>query len=235
MVTGKDLYQKALTRKGQPYIEGTLVPKNDPNWTGPWDCAELLSWAVYQTIQTLYGCTNDQAVPAIADAYTGAWKKDAQAHPKGVIITTEQAAGTVGAAVLRAPAAQLGGHIVFSDGKGGTIEAKGKKWGVTQDTLSGRPWTFGILVPGIIYDKPNLVSLPPLGYTVYRYMIPMMVADKVGEIQHALTKAGFSTKGIDNIFGINTRDAVMSFQIAQGLTVDGEVGKDTAAALGITL
>jgi hypothetical protein len=233
MTTGKDLYQKALTRKGEPYIEGTLVPKDDPNWTGPWDCAELLSWAVYQTAKVLYGCTNDSALPAHADAYTGAWKTDAET--KGIIIPVAQAASIVGATVLRAPAAQLGGHIVFSDGKGGTIEAKGKQWGVVQDTLSGRRWDFGILVPGISYDKPKAVDVPVPAYTVYRYMIPIMVSEKVGEIQKALTSAGFATKGVDNIFGIHTRDAVISFQTAKGLTVDGEVGKETAAALGIIL
>jgi hypothetical protein len=233
MATGKDIYEKALTRNGQAYIEGTLVPKNDANWGGPWDCAELLSWAVYQVAGKLYGCTNDLALPAHADAYSGAWKDDA--HAKGIIITVEKAAGIVGAAVLRAPSADLGGHIVFSDGKGGTIEAKGKKWGVIQDTLANRRWDFGILVPGITYTQPGEVVVKPPKKTIYRYTNPMMVAAKVGEIQQALTKLGFSTKGIDDIFGADTRNAVMAFQRSKGLTIDGEVGPDTAAALKVSL
>ena len=63
----------------------------------------------------------------------------------------------------------------------------------------------------------------------------MMVTAKVGEIQQALTSLGFSTKGVDDIFGVNTRNAVMAFQRSKGLTIDGEVGTDTAAALKISL
>ncbi|QEC78700.1 peptidoglycan-binding domain-containing protein [Mucilaginibacter ginsenosidivorax] len=233
MATGKDIYQKALTRKGQAYIEGTLAPKDDPNWNGPWDCAELCSWAVYQVANLIYGCTNDHASPAHADAYSGAWKIDAES--KGIIIPVQKAAGIPGAMVLRAPSAALGGHIVVSDGNGGTIEAKGKNWGVVQDTLDNRRWDYGILVPGIDYTSPEDVPVAPPDYVIYRYTNPMMVAKKIGEIQQALTGVGFGTKGIDDIFGVNTRNAVIDFQKANGLTVDGEVGKDTAAALGITL
>ncbi len=231
MATGKDIYTKALTKEGQAYIEGTLVPKDDPNWTGPWDCAELCSWAVFQTSAILYGSTNDRALPAHADAYSGAWKNDAETA--GIIITTDIAASIPGAMVLRAPTSALGGHIVISDGTGGTIEAKGKLWGVVKDTLQGRRWDFGILVPGITYAglPPVTVSAPTA--TVYRYTDPMMVSAKVGEIQRALTAAGFSTKGVDNIFGANTLNAVMNFQRAKGLLTDGEVGKETAAALNI--
>jgi len=63
----------------------------------------------------------------------------------------------------------------------------------------------------------------------------MMISPVVGKIQKALTDAGFDTKGIDNVFGQNTLKAVEAFQAAKDLVVDGEVGKDTAAALGITL
>lgn len=233
MANGNDIYQKALTRKGQAYIEGTQVPKDDPNWTGPWDCAELCSWAVYQVATIIYGCTNDNAPPAKADAYSGSWGTDA--HAKGIIISVADAAGIPGAMVLRVPNSQLGGHIVVSDGKGGTIEAKGKAWGVCQDTLSNRRWDMGILVPGIDYSNPAAVGVAPPSYTIYRYQTPMMHSAKVGEIQQALTDAGFDTNGVDDFFGTDTLKAVVAFQKAEGLTPDGEVGKDTAAALGISL
>jgi hypothetical protein len=233
MATGQDIYDKAMTRKGQAYIEGTLVPKDDATWSGPWDCAELASWAVYQVSVIICGCTNDQAPPAVADAYTGAWKNDATA--KGIIISATDAAGIVGAAVLRAPTDLVGGHIVISDGQGGTIEAKGKAWGVVQDTLSNRRWDYGIKIPGIAYDDPAPVVINAPASVIYRYIIPLMDSPKVGEIQQALTNAGYDTKGVDDIFGVNTRDAVIGFQQDQGLVVDGEVGDDTAGALGIAL
>jgi len=233
MATGNDIYQKALTKNGQPYIEGTLVPKDDPNWSGPWDCAELCSWALYQVSRIIYGCTNDSALPAHADAYSGAWKTDAES--KGIIISAQKAAGIPGAMVLRAPTAQLGGHIVVSDGKGGTIEAKGKAWGVVKDTLSNRRWDYGILVPGINYDQPAIVTVNSPNHIIYRYMNPMMVSSEIGKIQQALTNAGCGTKGIDDVFGMNTLKAVIAFQQAHDLVADGEVGTATAAALGISL
>lgn len=233
MATGQDIYTKALNKAGQDYIEGTLVPKDDPAWSGPWDCAELCSWSVFQVSTLLYGCTNDKVLPAHADAYSGAWKDDAEAS--GIIITTDVAAATPGAMVLRAPTSALGGHIVISDGLGGTIEAKGKAWGVVKDTLNGRRWDFGILVPGITYTSLSSVTVPGPTVTVYRYTNPMMVSAKVGQIQQALTAAGFGTKGIDNIFGVNTLNAVIAFQRARGLLIDGEVGKETALALNIVL
>jgi peptidoglycan hydrolase-like protein with peptidoglycan-binding domain len=63
--------------------------------------------------------------------------------------------------------------------------------------------------------------------------MPMMRGKKIGEIQQALTKAGFSTKGIDNAYGPDTKKAVEAFQEANGLVVDGEVSKETATTLGV--
>jgi peptidoglycan hydrolase-like protein with peptidoglycan-binding domain len=63
----------------------------------------------------------------------------------------------------------------------------------------------------------------------------MMVATKIGEIQAALLAASFDPNGVDNIFGINTLNAVEAFQEANGLVPDGEVGEITAKALKIQL
>lgn len=53
----------------------------------------------------------------------------------------------------------------------------------------------------------------------------------VKELQRALLSKGFDPQGTDGQFGANTRKAVMAFQRANGLKVDGVVGKDTRAAL----
>ncbi len=55
--------------------------------------------------------------------------------------------------------------------------------------------------------------------------------DEVRDIQSKLTKRGFSTKGIDGYFGKNTEKAVIGFQKASNLEVDGIVGDHTKAAL----
>ena len=154
MPTGNDLVQVALTHVGEQYIFGAPVPKDNPNWKGPWDCAEFTSWCVYQVCQKLYGCNNDSGSPASADAYTGFWGRDVQ--QLGIEVSVEQAAATPGALVLRNPGEKCG-HIVISDGNGGTVEAHSTARGVVTDTLSNRRWDIGILPspPCIQARSPN--------------------------------------------------------------------------------
>lgn len=231
MATGMELVQLALRHLGEPYVLGALAPKDDPRWQGPWDCAEFASWCVYQVSRKLYGCLDNQGDPATADAYTGYWARDARTLGKA--ITVAEAARTPGAAVLR-----LGpklGHIVISDGRGGTVEAHSSRTGVIRHTLSGRRWDLGILVPGIAYEVANgevQISLPPV---IYRLRQPRMQGEKIREIQERLRERGFLADGVDGVFGPRTFAAVLAFQRDQGLVTDGEVGPQTAAALGISL
>jgi peptidoglycan hydrolase-like protein with peptidoglycan-binding domain len=55
----------------------------------------------------------------------------------------------------------------------------------------------------------------------------------VSTVQSALVNRGYSTGGVDGIFGPATESAVIRFQQQQGLSADGIVGAATAAALGI--
>ncbi len=55
------------------------------------------------------------------------------------------------------------------------------------------------------------------------------------QIQTKLKKWGYYTGAIDGIYGPKTKQAVRYFQSKNGLTVDGIVGKKTAAAMGINL
>ncbi len=59
--------------------------------------------------------------------------------------------------------------------------------------------------------------------------------EKVALIQQRLKEWGDYTGDVDGIFGRGTHNAVVQFQRRNGLTVDGHVGKKTAAALGISL
>lgn len=101
--------------------------------------------------------------------------------------------------------------------------------------LSGRRWDYGVLVPWISYDPLAPQVVVPVASPVYRYTHPMMVSEKVGEIQRALKNAGFDPNGIDNIYGGDTARAVEAFQEEKGVVSDGEVGPVTAALLGISL
>src|SRR6516165_12741164 len=112
MANGADLVTLARQHLGQAYVLGVIVPKDDPNWRGPWDCSEFASWCVFQVCSRLYGCENDSSAPDSAKAFTGFWRRDA--HHLGRIIPVQQATATPGAAVLRFPAPGGIGHIAFS-------------------------------------------------------------------------------------------------------------------------
>lgn len=235
MPTGNDLLKLARTRIGQAYVN-VLVPKNNPNWQGPWDCAEFASWLVYQAGGFLYGCVDNGGNPATTEAYTGAWQHDAE--KRGIRVSWQEAAATVGGMLLRYPPAPGSmGHIAVSDGVGGTVEAKGKLYGVCKGSAGGRDWDTGVLLPGFTYDPP--ASSVPGGATgpalLYKIGAPNMRPAVVRAIQKALAEAGFDPGPIDGTYGHNTAAAVAAFQTVQGLVVDGQVGVDTAARLKVPL
>jgi peptidoglycan hydrolase-like protein with peptidoglycan-binding domain len=53
----------------------------------------------------------------------------------------------------------------------------------------------------------------------------------IKELQQALTTAGYDPGPADGTFGRRTEAAVVAFQEANGLSVDGRVGPETASAL----
>lgn len=59
--------------------------------------------------------------------------------------------------------------------------------------------------------------------------------ENVTRVQKRLIQYGYLTGTADGRYGEKTRDAVEWFQRRNGLTVDGRVGRKTAAALGVTL
>ncbi len=56
----------------------------------------------------------------------------------------------------------------------------------------------------------------------------------VTEIQKRLKNWGYYTGSVDGVYGSKTEEAVKYFQRKNGLSVDGQVGNQTLAALGIT-
>ncbi len=241
MATGTDLIELAKQHVGEQYVFGADVPKNDPDWAGPWDCAEFASWVVYQVVERLYGCDSNSGNPAKANAYTGYWQRDAKNGTVKTVSITE-ASQIPGAILLRYPATGLTGHIVFVAGPNKTVEAHSTKDGVIQSVIAGRRWDIGVLLPGITYDdaEPSEPSEPsdPSPITqpnVYRLKSPHMRGSVVEAIQSKLDELGFDVGTVDGDFGQKTADAVAQFQISQGVVSDGEVGAETARLLGISL
>lgn len=229
--TGSDLYEFGLKHVGEGYLFGAKVPKDNPGWAGPWDCAEFTSWCVFQASSRLYGCETDTAAPAFADAWTGYWRRDAR--ELGNIVRVDVAAATKGAFLLRYPEARAIGHIVISDGTGGTVEAMGRNAGVCRGALASRRWDVGVLVPWIDYSQA-----PPTPPAVPPPMRLVRFGDRgavVKRIQRALAAAGFHPGTADGQFGPHTLLAVQAFQAVRGLVADGEVGPVTAKSLKIRL
>lgn len=224
----QNIVELAMRHIGEPYILGSLVPKNDADYHGPFDCAEFTSWNLYQVSGKLYGCANNAGNPATADAYTGFYKRDADMI--GKIVPVEVAAKTPGAFILRYSGSGITGHIVISQGNGKTVEAHSRKDGVISSVISGRRWDIGILVPWINYEfSTSMVDVaPPMG-KIYRWTTPLMRGEKICEIQKKLKTSA------DGIFGSRTFHAVRNFQNLVGLVPDGEAGPKTLAALRISV
>lgn len=220
MITGEQIVDRADDDLGKDYVLGAFVPKDVPNWPGPFDCAEAASYWLFQAAKILFGVSQHEH-PHTADAYTGYWLSDAKIY--GNLASVEECAKTPGAYLLRVGIGSVG-HVVLCDGKGGTREAASAKLGVVKGYVAGRRWTHGIRVPGIKYETLSPVILPTV--RVIRLTDPYMVDSQVGEIQHLL---GLKE---DNIYGPLTYAAVLNFQRSHGgLVVDGEVGNLTLTAL----
>ena len=59
--------------------------------------------------------------------------------------------------------------------------------------------------------------------------------ERVALIQQRLKEWGYYNGKVDGVFGRGTYNAVVRFQRQNGLAVDGQVGKKTAAAMGVPL
>ena len=227
-VSGDDVLSLAMQHLDEQYVLGARVPMANPDWHGPWDCAEFASWSVYQASGVLFG-TQPRDDPIRADAYTGYWAT--QANAAQCTIPVADAVVTVGALILRFPVQGASGHIVISDGAGGTVEAHSSADGVIQARVDNRRWDTGVLVPGIRYFRTGDPVAPTPAAPVIRLTTPLTRSPAVAQIQRRLVQLGYSPGRVDQVFGPQTADAVRRFQADRGLVADVEVGPITLAAL----
>ena len=135
--------------------------------------------------------------------------------------------------------------IVVDDQKN-VIEAKGRDDGVIKRPLDAQAgyWTYygrlRALKAEIEGSSPAPAPTPepaPTGWELSRLLkkvSPIPKGEDVRHVQEALISRGFSCGhlGADGQYGSDTKEAVKKFQQANGLTVDGIVGKNTCTALG---
>lgn len=234
---GQDVIDVGSRHVGETYVLGARVPLNNPTWRGPWDCAEFASWCAYQCYGVIFGAGRVSTV-ARADPYSGYWH--AEARQRGTVIPWQDALSIAGAVLIRAPSQGPIGHVAFAVGDGeSTLEARGAAYGVGIFKKAGsRPWSIGCLLPGVDYGKVKARPAAPMGPAswpadMFWLRRPYMKGAQVVAVQRALAGHRIDPGPIDGEFGPMTSAAVVSFQAAHGLEVDGIVGPQTLKALGL--
>lgn len=149
MITGKDLLKEAEKHLGEEYVFGADVPLvQGDGYHGETDCAEMCSEVVHEVTGRIYGALAPNS--SNPDPWTGQWLADMQSG-KVIQVSLERAIRTPGALLLRRN--KSGGHIAFSDGKGGTVEAMGANYGVVRGRAAGRGFQWGIFIPNVCYEE----------------------------------------------------------------------------------
>ncbi|MFA4834844.1 MAG: hypothetical protein WC749_02065 [Dehalococcoidia bacterium] len=149
MITGADLLKEAENHLGDEYELGADVPlEQGDDYHGETDCAEMATEVVHEVTGRIFGAL--APLSSNPDPWTGAWYADMVAG-NVIQVTVDRAMRTPGALLLRRN--KSGGHIGFSDGKGGTVEAMGEQWGVVRGRAGGRGFQWGIFIPGICYEE----------------------------------------------------------------------------------
>lgn len=145
MSSARSLVSLLLRHQGERYHFGAIAPKDDPDYRGPWDCAEFVAWGIYQVTGHYVGCRGRRH-----NAYTGYFAQDLPRW--GTEIPENEAAELIGAVALRPPRKGRIGHIVVSRGGGRTIEAASSRLGVTSRNFRGRGFTHFYTLNSITYE-----------------------------------------------------------------------------------
>lgn len=133
----KQIVALALIQVGKPYIFGYEVKFGDPD-PKAFDCSELVEWV----------CARLGVTPRMPD---GSYNQFSHCQRYGTLISLDEAKTTEGALVFRRGKNFAIEHVGFSDGKGNTIEARGKNYGVGFWPWRLN-WTDAARIPGVVYE-----------------------------------------------------------------------------------
>jgi peptidoglycan hydrolase-like protein with peptidoglycan-binding domain len=84
------------------------------------------------------------------------------------------------------------------------------------------------------FHGPALPTPAPFVHAATKAVSRMLTGNFVKDMQSALTGAGYSTGGVDGVWGRNTSSAALGYQSAKGLTRTGLPEADLVHALGVT-
>ena len=121
-------------------------------------------------------------------------------------------------------------HIGYYIGNGEVVHSKGRAYGVVREPLEKSTWdAFGIS-NWVEHEESDFEFTENLYYA----KCSGFVREDVKELQKLLLAKGYDLgeHGVDGEFGRKTRDAVLLFQRASHIGVDGIAGKKTIEKLG---
>lgn len=199
--------------------------KYDPNMIGAFDCSGLIG-----------ACLNANGNAGFDDTADGYRNR---------CVSIDKGALQAGDLVFEYSNGKSG-HVGVYIGDGKVIEARGRDYGVVETDLNARNWKkYGR--PDFMYTDGNAPAAPSKPtYTKKSFTLDHVVKKGskeavVGSIQNNLKAIGYDIgaagpngDGIDNNFGTKTDAAVRDVQKNGGVSVDGQVGKNTTPLLGGT-
>ena len=217
-------WKKSADAKADNYYKAALYGSKWINHTVA-DCSGLFVWAFKQLGGSIYHGSN-----SIYDRYCS---------EKGKITDDIRKTMLPGTAVFVCKPSGNKSHIGLYAGNGKVIEEKGTEAGCCVSNVTDGKWTYYGLLKGIEYtaqDAPEQPSDPKDEETPTQQM-PTLRRGNTGEyvtlLQTKLANLGYDLGkyGVDGDFGSATLAAVKAYQKANGLTVDGVVGKNTWESL----
>ncbi len=212
-----------------PVLSGKQSSCSGCKWNGrqAYDCAQLTKYACKAGGETIVSGANSQ------------WTRTKWAA-KGTIDTLPDEPGVL---LYHANSAGSMTHTGVYIGGGYAVEAKGAKYGVVKSANKNRTWTHWAALPGVLSEEFTVVSKPtstptstptqtkPVEGKIVVIELNTLRKGSEGEqvktLQRLLNATGHVCGASDGIFGAKTVAGVKSFQTAEGIEVDGVVGKDT--------
>jgi peptidoglycan hydrolase-like protein with peptidoglycan-binding domain len=184
--------------------------------------------------QAAHGLSQDGVVGpntwrALAAASNGSSPAPAAPSSSGQPTLSEGATGSA-VSTLQKDLAADGFSPGSADGAFGpntlrAVDAFQQANGLSVDGVVG-PQTWNALA-----HPKSVTSTPPSSSGAEPTIYEGSSGSAVATLQQLLTKAGYSTQGVDGDFGPDTRAALLDFQSSHGLSADGICGPMTWAAL----